>query len=56
MMYHTESFATNKFLTYLVGYGGEFESVGHSGCNASWSECDYPTQRVHESVLSSVYV
>ena len=23
MMYHAESFATNKFLTYLVGYGGE---------------------------------
>ncbi|KAI0696494.1 mannosyltransferase [Cerioporus squamosus] len=22
MMYHTESFANNKFLTYLVGYGG----------------------------------
>ncbi|KAI0762365.1 mannosyltransferase [Fomes fomentarius] len=22
MMYHAESFATNKFLTYLVGYGG----------------------------------
>ncbi|KAH9855786.1 mannosyltransferase [Lenzites betulinus] len=22
MMYHTESFATNKFQTYLVGYGG----------------------------------
>ena len=23
MMYHAESFATNKFLTYLIGYGGE---------------------------------
>ena len=23
MMYHAESFATNKFQTYLIGYGGE---------------------------------
>lgn len=56
MMYHTESFATNKFLTYLVGYGGEFESLGHSGRNAPWSGCGYPRHGVRESVLSSVHV
>ena len=28
MMYHAESFATNKFQTYIVGYGGENTSLG----------------------------
>ncbi|KAH9917359.1 beta-1,4-mannosyltransferase [Epithele typhae] len=26
MMYHAESFATNEFLTYIVGYGGELDT------------------------------
>lgn len=56
MMYHAESFATNKFQTYLIGYGGESsylhaEWMGRVGEVLGCSGCLVPTYPARPTVV-----